>query len=167
MSNRLSISTRRPRRVAFAVAAASLAFGAAACSGSSQASSPTPAPTNDNSAGHGMNMPAAVAPLTGAALDKAWLSGMVPHHKAALDMAKVEVARGKNPKVKALAASIIADQQKEIGEMTGIATATYSFTPATSHSGGMGELMGVPLSMDMSTMGRSSAARATPITPSS
>jgi len=47
-------------------------------------------------------MPAAAAGgEAGSALGKAFLSGLVPHQEAALDIAKVELAKGQNPKVMA------------------------------------------------------------------
>jgi uncharacterized protein (DUF305 family) len=50
--------------------------------------------------------------------DHDFLVMMIPHHQAAVDMAVVELKDGKNPKVRALAKSIIATQQAEILEMT-------------------------------------------------
>jgi len=97
-------------------------------------------------------------PLTGADLDRAFLQGMVPHHQAAIDMATVEVQRGKDPRPKALAQAIITDQQREIAQMTQIAQAQFKVTPMKEMSGPLGTLMGVPLSMDMSMMGQDLAA---------
>ena len=54
--------------------------------------------------------------LTGEA-DHDFMVMMVPHHQMAIAMAKVELQYGKDPKVIALARSIIAAQQKEIDEM--------------------------------------------------
>jgi uncharacterized protein (DUF305 family) len=39
---------------------------------------------------------------------------MLPHHQAALDMAKAELTYGKDPQMRRLAQEIIADQQSEI-----------------------------------------------------
>ena len=39
---------------------------------------------------------------------------MLPHHQAAIDMAKVELLHGENPQMRRLAQEIIADQQSEI-----------------------------------------------------
>src|SRR5262245_45603088 len=39
---------------------------------------------------------------------------MLPHHQAAIDMAKTELVRGKNPQMRRLAQEIITDQQSEI-----------------------------------------------------
>lgn len=61
---------------------------------------------------HGM----ASTQLTGDA-DKDFVTMMIPHHQAAIDMAKAELQYGKDPRAIALAKSIIAAQQKEIDEM--------------------------------------------------
>jgi len=39
---------------------------------------------------------------------------MLPHHQAAIDMAKVELLHGEDPQMRRLAQEIIADQQSEI-----------------------------------------------------
>jgi uncharacterized protein (DUF305 family) len=39
---------------------------------------------------------------------------MIPHHQAAIDMAKTELLYGKDPQMRRLAQEIIADQQSEI-----------------------------------------------------
>lgn len=39
---------------------------------------------------------------------------MIPHHQAAIDMAKTQVMYGKDPQMRRLAQEIIADQQSEI-----------------------------------------------------
>ncbi len=39
---------------------------------------------------------------------------MLPHHQAALDMAKVELIHGQDPQMRRLAQEIIADQESEI-----------------------------------------------------
>ena len=39
---------------------------------------------------------------------------MLPHHQAALDMAKVEMTHGKDPQMRRLAQEIVTDQQSEI-----------------------------------------------------
>jgi len=57
-------------------------------------------------------MSGSVSPLAGADLDRAFIRGMVPHHQAAIDMARVELQKGKDQRAKALAQSIIDDQQR-------------------------------------------------------
>lgn len=54
--------------------------------------------------------------MTGDA-DRDFLVMMIPHHRAAVEMAQTELQYGHDAKVKALAKRIIAAQEKEIGEM--------------------------------------------------
>jgi uncharacterized protein (DUF305 family) len=49
--------------------------------------------------------------------DVDFIRGMIPHHQGAIDMAKVELAHGKDPVTRKMAEKIIADQEREIAEM--------------------------------------------------
>lgn len=55
--------------------------------------------------------------LAAADFDAAFLCSMIPHHQGAVDMARVAVQYGQDPFVTMLAQQIIADQEREIGEM--------------------------------------------------
>lgn len=51
--------------------------------------------------------------------DVAFMAGMIPHHQGAIDMAKVVLEHGKDPKTRAMAEQIIKTQAAEIAEMEG------------------------------------------------
>ncbi len=78
---------------------------------------------------------------TGDALDKAFLEGMIPHHQAAIDMAKY-LAGSKHPELVKLGADIIAAQMKEIEEMKAWQIKWgYISTGATMQTGTMMHMM--------------------------
>lgn len=54
---------------------------------------------------------------SGAGFDTAFLTGMTAHHRGAVAMAKVELAKGSNSEAKALAQEIVTSQSKELDEM--------------------------------------------------
>jgi len=54
---------------------------------------------------------------TAADIDVAFVCSMIPHHRAAIDMAKAEIAHGDDPWAKSLAEAVVAAQEKEVAEM--------------------------------------------------
>jgi hypothetical protein len=49
--------------------------------------------------------------------DVAFVTGMIPHHQSAIDMAKVVLQYGKDDQTKKWANDVIREQEREIGEM--------------------------------------------------
>lgn len=50
-------------------------------------------------------------------VDIDFVRDMIPHHRGAIDMAKIEQAYGKDPEIRKLATAIIKAQEAEIGAM--------------------------------------------------
>jgi uncharacterized protein (DUF305 family) len=53
----------------------------------------------------------------GDAYDEAFISGMIMHHEAAVDMAKLSESRAQHPEIKELSKNIIQAQEQEINDM--------------------------------------------------
>lgn len=75
-----------------------------------------PAEASMMSAMDTMSKDMAAVPMTGDA-DRDFVGMMMPHHQGAIDMAKIELAHGKDPAMLKLARAIVAAQNKEIAEM--------------------------------------------------
>ncbi len=67
--------------------------------------------------------------LSGRDFDIAFMKDMLGHHQSAIDMASLAPANANRQEVKNLAASIVADQQREIDEMTGWLRDWYNEQP--------------------------------------
>ena len=61
----------------------------------------------------------AVASSAASEFDRAFIDMMVPHHQAAVEMAKIAQERGEHPEIAQLADEIIAAQEGEIAQLRG------------------------------------------------
>ncbi len=67
---------------------------------------------------HTMGMDMNASALKGAKpFDRKFIAMMVPHHEGAIQMARAELANGKNPELKTLATNIISAQAREVKQM--------------------------------------------------
>ncbi len=86
------------------------------------------------SGGHSMKMGRsgmhALSGLSSKAFDIAFLSQMIPHHQGAIDMSRDALPRLRNPQVKQHAQRIIADQTREIAQMTTLLQKGYGVKPS-------------------------------------
>lgn len=64
-----------------------------------------------------MSRDMAAVPMTGDA-DRDFAEMMIPHHQGAIDMAKYELAHGRDPAMLKLARDVVAAQEREIAGMT-------------------------------------------------
>jgi uncharacterized protein (DUF305 family) len=71
----------------------------------------------------------ALEKASGKTFDIYWLSQMIEHHNGAVEMAKAVLKDGKDARVKKAAQSIIADQSKEVKQMTQWLKKWYNTTP--------------------------------------
>jgi hypothetical protein len=111
---------------ALAIAAGSLAAAhdVSHHAASSSSSTPAPAPQSNNEAAYlaennaamkTMMMDMAVKPSGD--VDADFVAMMVPHHQAAVDMARAELRYGRNERLRRMAQEIIVQQSQEIGAM--------------------------------------------------
>ena len=87
-------------------------------------------------AGHG-STPAPSAGAVGAAeYDQGFIDAMVPHHQAAIEMARVALERAEHPELKQLATAIVNDQEGEIAKMKDWRKAWYGSDAIPAGAGG-------------------------------
>lgn len=100
---------------------------------------------------HSDHMSASTATTGLAAMsDQKFLELMVPHHMMAVQMAQIELRRGKEPRVEAMAQRMLDDQQREIAQMRGWYKELTGKEIPMGH-GGMSadEMAAMGMSMDM------------------
>ena len=108
--------TRRGFVIAAAISGGSLLL--TACGGSS----------TEHGSDHGSS--------TSGEYDRDFIDGMVPHHQAAIDMAKVAQRKAEHAELKQLADAIVADQDGEIAQMKAWRKAWYGSDEIAPGMGG-------------------------------
>ena len=80
--------------------------------------------------------------------DQAFLAMMIPHHRMAVDMAKIAVERGKDPETLTMARRVIADQTAEIAEMRAWYREWFGSQPPDMPMSGAMAMMGMSMNTD-------------------
>ena len=70
-----------------------------------------------------------LAGLEGEELEITFLAEIIPHHRAAIEMAELELERGTSPDIRTHAENIIANQQHQIDQFTRWLEEWYGLTP--------------------------------------
>ncbi|AUI52887.1 DUF305 domain-containing protein [Arthrobacter crystallopoietes] len=70
-----------------------------------------------------------LANLEGKDLEVTFMAAIIPHHRAAIEMAELELERGESPDVRTHAENIIANQQHQIDQFTRWLDEWYGLTP--------------------------------------
>ena len=100
-------------------------------------------------AGVGVAAPARTAKSTANATDRAFVREMIPHHKMAVEMAKMAKIQGEHAEIRTLAGKIITAQNAEIRTLTTIAK-SLGVTPAKMPLNGE---MSTQMMRDLDTLG--------------
>jgi uncharacterized protein (DUF305 family) len=157
----MNLSLLIPRRTAVAAAALATTALVAGCGSSPSSSTPTSlgsTPSATSSYG-----PAATGPHNSA--DITFVTGMIPHHAQAVEMATMALSQASSAQVKTLATAIKGEQDPEINTMSGWLTGWGQKVPAGSSMAGMGGMGGSHASMngmmsgsEMQQLGQASGA---------
>ncbi|MDX5570001.1 DUF305 domain-containing protein [Streptomyces sp. ID05-04B] len=126
------------RRVAVSAASAVAALVLAACGGDSSGSD-SGSTAAAGSASASASASAGVAAGAHNAQDVSFAQGMIPHHRQALEMARLATGRASSAQVEALAARVEKAQEPEIRTMSGWLTSWGEDVPTSS--GSMAESM--------------------------
>ena len=108
-----------------AAAPASAHWEAAPVSSHSQTEMLQPGPTSPTAYEFGETL----AGLEGEELEITFLAEIIPHHRAAIEMAQLELERGTSPDIRTHAENIIANQQHQIDQFTTWLEEWYGLTP--------------------------------------
>ncbi len=84
--------------------------------------------------GHMMGMGDEASLKTADPFDRAFIDMMIPHHQSAVEMSRIELAKGADPETKKLATAITAAQTREIATMNAYRKAWFG---AVSPAGGV------------------------------
>lgn len=80
--------------------------------------------------------------------DQAFLAMMIPHHQMAVDMAHIEIERGKDRETVELARKVLKDQEREIADMRAWYRDWFGGEPPSMPMSGAMAMMGMNMDMD-------------------
>lgn len=103
-----------------------------------------------------------LARLDGRRLEVTFLASIIGHHKAAIEMARMELQRGRSADIRTHAENIIASQQNQVDQFTRWLREWYGLTPAQARSQAPREAQQEMAMMDRESARTMAQLRATP-----
>ena len=106
-----------------------------------------------------------LARLDGRTLEITFIAAIIPHHRAAIQMSRLELERGRSADIRTHADNIIADQQHQIEQFTRWLRQWYNLTPEQARAQAPAEARREMETMDRETRQRIAELRRTPAGP--
>lgn len=103
-----------------------------------------------------------LARLEGRTLEVTFMADIIPHHRAAIEMARLELARGNDPDIRTHAENIIASQQHQIDQFTRWLKQWYGLTPEQAMAAAPAEARAEMAAMERATQRTLASLRSTP-----
>ena len=138
--------------------AAPAAVAAAGAADRHTGAAPMPLPTSPTAYEFGETL----AKLNGRSLEITFMAAIIPHHRAAIEMSRLELERGRSADIRTHAENIIANQQHQIEQFTRWLRQWHNLTPEQARAQAPAEARQEMQTMDRETQQRITELRRVP-----